>query len=209
NNHLAIFAQSEIQPYAGAKKAFQDCHFYGLPWPRQAIEAIGDETVQLKITLSHFIEPNPGFSATIDPYRYQSCGLRFDLRRLKETELEFAKRVNDKERARRNGPDGKEIKEKIKGVTDSDDWRFGPGSVSAGSLHCDVWTGSAARLLTRNMICVHPIGGWWNSRSKKAVREQKTRYALVMTLKTKDEAIDLHTPIQTLVESDIAIETPF
>ena len=209
NNHLALFAQSELQPYASEKRAFKDSHFYGLPWPRHAIEAIGDETVQLKITLSHFVEPNPGSSAKFDPYRYQSCGLRFDLRRRTESMLEFAKRVNDKERVRRKGPDGKETKEQIIGAKDTDDWRFGPGSVSAGSLHCDVWTGPAARLLTRDIICVHPIGGWWNSRSKKAIREQKTRYALVVSLKTKDETVDLHTPIQTLVDSDIAIETPF
>lgn len=208
-NHLALIAQSDIQPYASEKKAFKDCHFYGLPWPAAAIEAIGDQTVQMKITLSYFIEPNPGFSSTIDPYRYQSFGLRFDLRRPRESMLEFAKRVNDKERERRLNPEGREVKEKIVGANDPDHWQFGPKSISAGSLHSDVWTGPAARLLTRNMICVYPIGGWWNNRSGKDVRAQKTRYALVVTLKTDEESIDLHTPIRTLVENDVKIDTPF
>ncbi len=209
SNHLALIAQSEIQPYAAEEKAFKDCHFYGLPWPTAAVEAIGDQTVQMKITLSYFIEPNPGFSATIDPYRYQSFGLRFDRRRPSESTLEFAKRVNDKERERRLNAEGKEVKERIFGANDPDHWQFGPKSISAGSLHSDIWTGPAARLLTRNMICVHPVGGWWNNRSGKEVRAQKTRYALVVTLKTEQESIDLPTPIQNLVESDVEIETPF
>ncbi|MDE0291707.1 MAG: S8 family peptidase [Candidatus Dadabacteria bacterium] len=60
NDHLALVAQAEIQPFASKKKAFEDIHFYKLPWPRNAIEKIGEETVRLKITLSYFIDPNPG-----------------------------------------------------------------------------------------------------------------------------------------------------
>ncbi|WP_161487247.1 hypothetical protein, partial [Sulfitobacter sp. HI0023] len=58
-NHLALVAQSEIQPYS-ASSGFEECHYYDLPWPRQALEALGDEEVKLKITLSYFIDPNPG-----------------------------------------------------------------------------------------------------------------------------------------------------
>lgn len=209
NNNLALFSQSEIQPYASTKKGLQDCHFYGLPWPIQAIESIGDETVQLKITLSYFIEPNPGFSATIDPYRYQSHGLRFDLRRRDESMTAFSKRVNDRERNRWKDEDGKTIKENVNNVTDNDNWFFGTNSISAGSLHSDIWTGPAARLLTRNMICIHPVGGWWNNRAKKAVRSQKTRYSLIVSLKTANEEIDLHTPIENLIAGGIEITTPF
>ena len=65
-----------------------------------------NETVELKLTLSYFIEPNPGFSANVDPQRYQSYGLRFDLRRKGETSTQFRRRVNaaERSRARRRAP---------------------------------------------------------------------------------------------------------
>lgn len=200
NNHLALVSQAEIQPFANEKKAFEDSHFYELPWPRDTIEAIGDKTVRLKITLSYFIDPNPGFSSKVDPYRYQSFGLRFDLRRRNESLRDFAKRVNARER---------DSGERVNTVNDTDDWFFGSNSMSSGSLHCDVWTGSAAKLLTRDTICVHPVGGWWRNRAKRDIRSQKTRYSLIVSLKTEDTDIDLYTPIRILVESKTPIRTFF
>lgn len=197
-NHLALVSQADIQPYqARSSRGFKDCHFYPLPWPRDALEAMGDADVEMKITLSYFIEPNPGISASIDPYRYQSFGLRFDLRRRQETMREFVKRVNAAER---------EKGERVSSVTDEDTWLFGPNSISAGSLHCDVWKGPAARLLTRDMLCVRPVGGWWRNRADAKICESKTRYALVISIKTDDTEIDLHTPIDTAVRNQVGVE---
>ena len=42
-----------------------ECHFYSLPWPRAALESLGEQDVTLKITLSYFVEPNPGSSRRI------------------------------------------------------------------------------------------------------------------------------------------------
>ena len=200
NDHLALVAQAEIQPFAYKGKRFKDSHFYKLPWPKDVIEAIAHETVRLKITLSYFIDPNPGYSANIDPYRYQSFGLRFDLKRRNESLKEFAKRVNASER---------DPGEKMENKTDTDNWFFGQNSVSAGSLHCDIWTGSAAKLLTRDMVCVHPVGGWWRNRADRDIRSQKTRYAIIVSLKTESTDIDLYTPIKTLIESEISTEISF
>ena len=73
-----------------------ECHFYSLPWPREALVGLGDRDVSLKIHCRISVEPNPGSSASFDPYRYQSHGLRFDLKRRSETAQEFAKRLNKK-----------------------------------------------------------------------------------------------------------------
>ena len=69
-NHLALVSQAEIQPYRRIGKGMNECHFYSLPWPRAALESLGERDVTLKITLSYFIEPNPGSSASFDPFRY-------------------------------------------------------------------------------------------------------------------------------------------
>ena len=164
-NHLALVAQAEIQPYQRSSKGMNECHFYSLPWPSEALESLGEQDVTLKITLSYFIEPNPGSSSSFDPYRYQSYGLRFDLKRRSETLVNFAKRLN---KEARDGPADRPPPE-----PDHDDWLFGPNSISAGSLHSDEWTGPAVNLLSRNLICIKPVGGWWNDRAKAQVRGQK------------------------------------
>lgn len=201
NNHLALIAQQEITPFRSENgRRFKDCHFYRIPWPIEVLEQLGDSEVRLKITLSYFVEPNPGSSAATDPQRYQSHGLRFDLRRRLETVNQFVERVNALER---DEPD------KAVGGIGDDGWRFGPKSVSAGSLHCDEWTGPAAHLAARDIICIKPVIGWWRTRGTLEECNRKTRYALVATLSAPGIDVDLHTPISVLVEQEVDIEIEF
>jgi hypothetical protein len=62
--------------------------------------------------------------------RYRSFGLRFDLKRRRETDREFQSRFNSEMGDRTGGGDG------------DPNWDFRPKSVSAGSLYCDTWTGT-------------------------------------------------------------------
>lgn len=199
-DHLALVAQSEIQPYRiqGTRK-FNECHYYDLPLPNTVLESLNNETVQLKITLSYFIDPNPGFSANIDPQRYQSYGLRFDLKRRGETLDQFRKRVNVAERD----------EDRVAAAqADDNRWMLGAKSISAGSLHCDVWTGPAIDLLGRDKLCIKPIVGWWRSRAGAEVVNRKTRYSLVVTLKAANVEVDLYTAVQGMVEIQAAeVET--
>ncbi|MGB3501038.1 MAG: S8 family peptidase [Mesorhizobium sp.] len=196
-DHLALIAQSDIQPYRskGGRK-FNECHYYSLPLPDEVLEALSNELVDLKITLSYFVDPNPGFSANVDPLRYQSFGLRFDLRRRGETASNFKKRVNAAEREGENGAPAH---------PDDNGWLLGRDSISAGSLHCDTWSGPAVNLLGRDMLCIKPIGGWWRDRSSADIVNQKSRYALVVTLKARRTNIDLYTPIALRVGTPIAV----
>ena len=197
-NHLALISQAEIQPYRRSGKGMNECHFYSLPWPREVLESLGEQDITLKITLSYFVEPNPGSSAAFDPYRYQSFGLRFDLKRRSETVESFAKRVN--KRAREHPEDRPNVE------ADGDRWLFGTQSMSAGSLHSDEWTGPAVNLLSRNIICIKPVGGWWNDRAAAAVREQKARYSLVLSLRCEDSEVDLYTPVSAMIETRADIQ---
>lgn len=197
-NHLAIVSQAEIQPYKRSPKGMNECHFYSLPWPRAALEGLGEIDITLKITLSYFVEPNPGSSASFDPYRYQSFGLRFDLKRRAETVLDFKKRLN--KQARENEDDRPDSD------PDNDNWLFGTNSMSAGSLHSDEWKGPAVNLLSRDMICIKPVGGWWNNRANADVRAQKARYSLVLSLRCRDSDVDLHTSIAAMIEAETEVE---
>jgi hypothetical protein len=163
------------------------------------LEELENEPVKLKVTLSYFIDPNPGLSANVDPQRYQSYGLRFDLRRKGETLARFKKRVNASEREDpRKGP-GSE--------PDDNRWTLGAQSVSAGSLHCDVWTGPAIELLGRDTLCIKPVNGWWRQRAAKDIVNKKTCYALVVTLKARNVDVDLYTPIRTFIDTPVSVST--
>tara|TARA_R110000787_G_scaffold166227_1_gene279247 strand:- start:6269 stop:8743 length:2475 start_codon:yes stop_codon:yes gene_type:complete len=201
NNHLALIAQNEITPFKveSGQKKFSDCHFYKLPWPKEILEGLGEQDVRLKLTLSYFVEPNPGRFASIDAQRYQSFGLRFDLKRRSESEDDFVKRTNPKEREDPLGPGPN--------GGDNSGWKFGPKSVSAGSLHSDEWTGPAVALAARDIVCVKPVIGWWRQSAKNCRRTG--RYALVATLSAPNIDVDLHTPIQLAVENQVGIEIPF
>ncbi|NLS07197.1 S8 family peptidase [Rhizobium sp. P32RR-XVIII] len=201
-DHLALIAQAEIQPFRlKGKREFNECHYYRLPLPASVLEQLQNTVVELKVTLSYFIEPNPGFSANVDPQRYQAYGLRFDLQRRGELPARFKQRVNAAERE-----DG------VKPPPHPDDarWVFGPGSISSGSLHCDVWTGPAIELLSRELLCVKPVVGWWRNRASKEIVNRKTRYALVVTLKAPGVNVDLYSAVITAkarIESEIAAES--
>jgi hypothetical protein len=201
NNHLALLAQNEISPFSceSGKKRFGDSHYYRLPWPKELLEGLGEQDVRLKIALSYFIEPNPGRFASIDAQRYQSFGLRFDMKRRTENEGDFLERTNalNREDPLGPGPNG----------GDNQGWMFGPNSISAGSLHCDEWQGPAVQLASRNMICIKPVTGWWKDSAANCRRSG--RYALIVTLSAPNIEIDLHTPIATLVENRTAVDIRF
>lgn len=202
-NHLALFAQREIQPFKMDKgRKFNECHYYTLPIPHQMLEELENEIVEMKVTLSYFIEPNPGLSANVDAQRYQSHGLRFDHQRRNESARRFKQRVNPSERPNpRLRPAG--------GASADTRWMFGDDSISAGSLHCDVWTGPAIELLNRDMLCIKPVNGWWRNRASKEICNRKSRYAIIVTLKAQNTDLDIYTPIRTSIGLPIpvAVET--
>ncbi|MDR6192850.1 hypothetical protein QE372_005184 [Agrobacterium pusense] len=201
-DHLALVAQAAIQPFRlKGQREFNECHYYQLPLPAAILEDLQNTIVELKVTLSYFVDPNPGFSANVDPQRYQSFGLRFDLQRRGELAERFKQRVNAAERE-----DG------ARAPSHADDarWMFGPGSISAGSLHCDVWSGPAIELLSRELLCVKPVVGWWRNRAAKDIVNRKTRYSLVVTLKAPGVEVDLYSGVLTAkarIETAVAAET--
>ncbi|MCC5981894.1 MAG: hypothetical protein JJU26_09280, partial [Oceanicaulis sp.] len=176
-----------------------ECHYYELPWPADVLRQneYYSQLFSLKITLSYFVEPNPGKSAAVDPANYQSFGLRFVLKRPGETADQFRRRINSAEQVGQNNAPA---------VDDVGTWQFGSNSITAGSLHCDIWTGTGAQLASRNLICVKPVTGWWKARKNPEVCDQPARYALVLTLDSRGQEIDLHTPISTAIAQPVEID---
>src|SRR5690606_17968744 len=116
-----------------------EIHFYDLPWPNDLLLDMGQIPVTLRVTLSYFIDPGPGEVGWKDKYLYPSFGLRFDVNNIGETTEIFYKRMNKASR---------EENEKISGKSGSERWQLGTNNRSNGSIHSDIWEGTAADLAT-------------------------------------------------------------
>ncbi len=201
-NSLTLIAQQTIQPFdkkdKGSGYRTKDMHLYQLPWPKETLLALPSSTfVEMRITLSYFIEPGPGEIGWKDRYRYASHGLRFHLNSPGEPQEDFVKRVNAAARLEDEGkPDTKSA---------SDHWVIGSQTRNKGSIHSDIWKGTAAELADSNMISVSPTIGWWRERAYLGKWDKKTRYALVVTIKTPEEKMDIYTPVATKIGVKIPI----
>lgn len=77
----------------------------------------------------------------------------------------------------------------------------------AGSLHTDVWTGTAAELAQRGAIAVFPVSGWWKERPKRDRSEDDVRYTLIVSIETPGQDVDIWTPVAAKVGVPVVIET--
>jgi hypothetical protein len=74
----------------------REMHLHDLPWPKTVLEGLGQTSVHLRVTLSYFIEPNPGRRGWTRRHRYASHGLRFEVKSPIETLEELRKRLNQR-----------------------------------------------------------------------------------------------------------------
>jgi len=194
SNAVTLVSETAITPYTtgsnGAKANQMGLH--ELPWPSDALYALGDVQVGMRVTLSYFIEPNPGRRGRIPRTRYASHGLRFDVLRPGETVEEFRQRVSA---AERDDPDAD-----IDTTGESRDWVIGVNGRARGSLQADWWEGSATQLAGSYAIAVYPVTGWWKERSFLGKVDSPARYSLIVSIETPPEAIDLYALLTTQTE---------
>ena len=81
---------------------------------------------------------------------------------------------------------------------------IGPNQRNTGSLHQDIWDGIGADLAQCDKIAVYPVGGWWKNNKRRDREDLLIRYALLVSLTTHEQGIDLYTPIA----NELHIPTP-
>lgn len=53
----------------GKEPQLRDMHLHCLPWPLNELEDLGQTQVEMRVTLSYFIEPNPSARGVTSRYR--------------------------------------------------------------------------------------------------------------------------------------------
>jgi hypothetical protein len=200
-NSLTLVIEDELQPFErekGKQPRTKEMHLHDLPWPKEALQALGAGTVTMTVTLSYFVEPNPSSRMVASKYRYESHGLRFEVKRAQESEMNFRQRINRVAR---------EEDERVVIETEDPNWTFGTQFRTRGSIHKDVWTGSAADLAERGQIAVFPAIGWWRTRTKEERIDKKTRYALIVSIETENVGVDIYSATKLAYETAIAAQT--
>jgi hypothetical protein len=196
-NALTLVVQNTIHPFEAG--VLREMHLHELPWPNAALADLGETPVRLRATLSYFIEPSPTRLGYMRRYAYSSHQLRFDLQRPTETNELFRKRINkralDEEETRPTGGG------------DDDGWILGSTTRNRGSIHSDIWEGTATDLAARGRVSIYPITGWWKELRNRDRSELGARYALLLSIETEAEEVDLWTPVAQAVGLPIIIET--
>lgn len=201
SNSLTMLVEEQLHPFRreGRKEpTLRDMHLHRLPWPQDALEDLGDTLVEMRVTLSYFIEPNPSARGAGSRYRYESHGLRFDVMRPAESVDEFRRRIN---RAARDEEEGTR-------VTESDlRWSIGKTNRHRGSLHSDIWRGPAVDLASRGALAVYPAMGWWKTRHGLERYDSAARYALIVSIKAPAVDVDLYTEVANRIAVPVPVET--
>ena len=199
-NSLTMVVEESLHPFKrepGKLPTFRDMHIHGLPWPRDVLEDLGKTPVEMRVTLSYFIEPNPSRRGDRSRYRYESHGLRFDVKRPTESIDDFRRRINLAARDEERG---------IHHSSSDPSWLIGTQGRHRGSLHSDIWRGTAADLASRGNIAVYPSTGWWKTRHSLEKYDQVARYALVVSIKAPEVDVDLYTEVENLIATPVKVE---
>ena len=193
-NELTLIIQDSLKPFE--RNRMKDMHFHSLPWPKSVLESLGEVQVEMRVTLSYFIQPSPARRGWAHKHRYQSVGLRFGVKASTESNEEFKERLNValREEEYEGGASG-----------DSSNWYFGEKIRSKGSLHHDRWSGTASELASKELVGVYPIVGWWRERYSEGYTENEIRYSLIISIHAPEVDANLYNAVENLLQSEVEV----
>ena len=198
SNSLTLIAERTIQPFKTVKSKieYNEFHLFELPWPEDVLrDTLFDKNVTLKVTLSYFIEPNPGSrnKAYAKNFNYYSHELDFNVIKSGESLDVFKRRMS----AAMDEP-SEDLNNK------SEPWLL-QSVRSNGSIKKDFCICSGAELSTRKFLAVYPKKGWYMLRKKLAKGNSKVRYSLIISIETEAIDVDIYTPVHNVVTTTIKI----
>jgi hypothetical protein len=209
SQHFATMViQDTIQPYSlgdDGKPITNEMRFHALPIPKAKFEEYGDEEVEMRVTLSYFIEPSPGRKGWNVKHRYASHGLRFEVIRPLEDHETFKKRIS------RDFWDGGEDESESrvrprKGPDEDRHWAIGEFGQTKGSIHSDFWRGTASQLAESGAIAVFPVTGWWRERLSQECISRLARYSLIVTIQTRRTDLEVYSWVSTEISPSVEVD---
>jgi len=168
-----------------------------LPWPNAALLELAEEPVKMRVTLSYFVEPNPGERGWRNRFRYASHGLRFEVKGATESLDDFRARMNDLAL--------EEDEPRPRRPADPGGWYLNALTRKRGSIHSDIWSGFAADLADRGIVGVFPVSGWWKDQPRRDRSAAGARYAMVISIETRSQDVDLWEAVATEIGLEVEV----
>lgn len=195
SNALILVVQDTIIPYRKAEKSggahvHNEMKLFELPWPIEELRKLANSPVTLRVALSTFVHPNPSETARGSKFGYASHNLRFKLKRAGEDRSTFIARIN-KAADQLDAPT----------LDEDDGWVFGRNRRDVGSLQIDELTCAASDLARRNIIAVHPVAGWWKSKTVSDPTELSARFALLVEIDAGSVESELYNEVHAAIET--------
>lgn len=183
--------ENQLEPYTQGDSGniYGKMHYYDLPWPKELLEDMGDEYVRIRITLSYYVKPSPGYAGRTSKYRYPSATLHFDLKTATETEEEFL--------CRRNRQEGEKTTQ-----NDATRWNVKQQKRERDTVQSDWIECTAADLAEMDKIVVFPGQGWWKERKLDNV-DNSVPYSLIVSIETKET--DIYNAVETAISNRIGV----
>ncbi|WP_456408232.1 S8 family peptidase [Thiolapillus sp.] len=199
-NSLTLICEDSLHPFikeGGNAPKLRDMNLHQLPWPLEELQDLGETEVEMRVTLSYFIEPNPSARGVKSRYRYESHGLRFEVKRPHESDDDFRTRINVAARDQEE--------QSTTGSGDDPNWLIGTRNRHRGSVHSDIWRGPAADLTSRGLIAVFPVSGWWKLRPKLERYNQQANYSLIVSIRAPEVDVALYSAIENRVKVPVEV----
>jgi hypothetical protein len=169
---------------------YNSMHLIDLPWPKDVLQSMEEQTVKLKVTLSYYVQPAPSSKSRLSKYKYPSLQLRFDVNKPTEDEASFKQRVS---RVEEEGVDVEK--------NDTERWGIGINERNHGSVISDFIETTPSEMAMCNLIAVYPAGGWW--KGLKYSRDRMIKYSLVVSLEVNEA--DIYTPVKNQIEQETEV----
>ncbi|WP_458108538.1 S8 family peptidase [Arthrobacter sp. R3-55] len=192
---VTIVVQDRLSPF---DKNFDlnEVKFYKLPWSTGLLEQLGRSQVEFRVTLSYFVEPNPGRRGKEHHSTYPSHGMQFHIKSGAQSSSEFHSDI------------ARSLVETEKSgaafFSTGPGWVAGPKNRDRGSLRTDMWRGAAHRLVGVDELAVVPLTGWWKTHGRTDRCASPAPFSLAITLKSLGSDVDIYTN----VANSLGIATP-
>ncbi len=183
SDRLTLVIEGSLVPFRleQGQMRINECAYHPLPWPSASLRALGSTEVELRITLSYFVEPDMRTVAARKFQNYPSHRLAFDLKGPEDDPLDVVRRQNKRMT---------DVRTAKPPARSERNWRIAGALRERGTIHHDTWIGPAEDLAGQDAIRVSPIGGWWRDHPDHA--GVAVRYALVVSVRTPGARQDIY-----------------
>jgi hypothetical protein len=141
------------------------------------------------VALSTFVHPNPSETARGSKFGYASHNLRFKLNRPGEKRTEFLARISEAAEQPETTP-----------AEENDGWMFGRNRRDVGSLQIDELSCPASDLARRNILAVHPVAGWWKTKTVSDPGALSARFSLILEIDAGSVEAHLYSEVQSAID---------